>query len=116
MPGCDWATALYFTGKVFGLDSVIDNMIKKIAETESESSKKYYIGMKSALEGIRNYSQSLYEEAKRQNLEEIAYVLSQVPNQPPRNFREAISAIWIIWVWFRHFRVGIFLQCLQFLE
>ncbi|MHA1453356.1 MAG: pyruvate formate lyase family protein [Promethearchaeota archaeon] len=96
-----------------GLDAFIESFEQRITDSEEQSKKKYYIGMKSALEGIKAYSNNLKLEVKRQidnlsqknsnnsnfdELNKMRHVLEQVPSGPAHNFREAITTIWIIWV------------------
>ncbi|TFG19077.1 MAG: formate acetyltransferase [Promethearchaeota archaeon] len=96
-----------------GLDAFIESFKPRITNEVDETKKKYYIGMKSALEGIKIYGENLKIEAQKQideltqrdpenkhlvQLLEIKNALEQIPGKPPRNFREAITSLWIIWV------------------
>ncbi len=96
-----------------GLDAFIESINDRILHENEESKKKYYTGMKSALEGIKIYGDNLRSEVERQinnlsqdishhahfdELNKMRLILEHVPSNPAHNFREAITAIWIIWV------------------
>ena len=96
-----------------GLESIISEA--KLKETElsagtpgDENAKKiaFYQAVQLALQGIINYATNIAlaaqvlsltetDDARRENLEAIAEVCSQVPAKPARNFREAVNALWI---------------------
>jgi formate C-acetyltransferase len=73
---------------------------------EKQSERNFYDSMCTALQGLINYSKNLSEAAleeskittdtfQKKNLEAIAEVCSQVPANPPRNFREAVNALYL---------------------
>jgi len=96
-----------------GLSRLIEDFNERILKTEDKKKRQYYTGMKATLEGMKIYSENLKLEASKQlertkirnttdlaaiELQEIYKVLEQVPNNPARNFREALTTIWIVWL------------------
>ena len=96
-----------------GLESIINEAETKKDELlmgglagESEKNIAFYDAVQIALQGIINYaaniSQTAYELSlkesdlqRKNNLQQIAEVCSQVPAKPARNFREAVNSLWL---------------------
>lgn len=89
-----------------GVRGILEKAQKMEQQTEDIDRKVFYQTMQIAMEGVINYAKNIVNEAKlkantapdfadKKNFLEIAEVLSNVPENPPRNFREAINSIWI---------------------
>ncbi|MEX2684393.1 MAG: pyruvate formate lyase family protein [Candidatus Sigynarchaeota archaeon] len=99
-----------------GIGGIIADIDEKAAGAkDGDGRAAFYAGAKAALEGILAYTRNLHKEAQRQvdelqarndpalagaieNLYNILHMLDVVPEHPARSFREAITAIWIVWV------------------
>ncbi|MCK5156410.1 MAG: hypothetical protein KAQ69_08275 [Spirochaetales bacterium] len=89
-----------------GVREIIEEAKKREAAEEDSKKKIFYKTMQVAMEGVLQYARNIVREAKiaaagetdtdkKENLLAIAEVLSNVPENPPRNFREALNAVWI---------------------
>ncbi|MFX0102592.1 MAG: pyruvate formate lyase family protein [Candidatus Hodarchaeota archaeon] len=98
-----------------GLTRVIEEIQEKEKEAKDDDKKSFYQGMSASLEGVLIYADNLKKEAIRQvkaqelkevdgvkkrlyELEDIVAVLENVPANPAKTFREAITAVWITWL------------------
>jgi pyruvate formate-lyase/glycerol dehydratase family glycyl radical enzyme len=79
------------------------------AGTEIAEQQEFYDSMATALEGILAYAANLSRKAaelaanekpggRKENLLAMAEVCANVPARPPRNFREAVNALWLLQV------------------
>lgn len=76
---------------------------------ENKQKLVFYQAMQIALKGVIAYARNLSKKAselakieqdplKKENLQKMAEVCTQVPAKPARTFREAVNALWIIQV------------------
>ena len=92
-----------------GLRAVGDEAQQRAQEAATDAKREFYQAVGEVVEGIVAYSQNLAgkademaaaeaDDARRQELEEIARIHRQVPELPARNFREGLTAVWICWI------------------
>lgn len=100
------------------LEMGISDIIKEIEEvnkdTKDPTRKAFYSGMKHSLDGVLIYAKNLKNEAQRQlrelknensidsdrinSLKKMVGSLENVPAHPAHSFRDAITAIWVLWL------------------
>ncbi|MBD3228209.1 MAG: formate acetyltransferase, partial [Candidatus Lokiarchaeota archaeon] len=89
-------------------------------QTSEDKKKDFYKGIQLVLEGVLVYSENLANKARleaqeiddssssevmkqrKEQLLQMASVLSRVPANPPETLEEAITAIWIMWIALTH--------------
>ncbi len=95
-----------------GISALLDEIDVVAKKTEDPTKQAFYFGMKLTLEGVLIYTQNLKKEAQRQlqelehssdvdriqSLKKMVISLENIPANPAHSFREAITAIWVIWV------------------
>lgn len=97
-----------------GLLDIRDEAARRELEAEDEATRDVYRAMQRALAGVMAYSSHLAERARqlaagergddpgslgrRAELEEIARICDKVPARPAETLREAVQAIWTLFV------------------
>ncbi len=91
-----------------GLREMILDAQGKRKKTRDPSEQDFYAAISEVLEGVITYSNNLAKEADKlvkeaanekdkKELIEIAEIHRRVPEYPARNFREALTSIWVCW-------------------
>ncbi|MFH0957762.1 MAG: pyruvate formate lyase family protein [Pseudomonadota bacterium] len=92
-----------------GLGSMIEEATRKEDQTSDSGKKLFYQAVKETLKGIISFSRNLAKKAgedakksdidpsERLRLKEIAEIYKNVPENPARTFREALTTVWICW-------------------
>ena len=97
-----------------GVDGIIAEALERetsireqrSVSTEDQSKLEFYLAVRTAMEGVKNYARNLSTKAaelalkerdpgKKANYLAMAAVCATVPARPARTFREAINALWI---------------------
>ncbi len=70
---------------------------RRTAVVDAEANTTFE-AMVSCLRGVESYAAHLATEADNRGLTEMAEICRHTPSQAPRTLREALTAIWIVWV------------------
>ncbi|MHA1729847.1 MAG: pyruvate formate lyase family protein [Promethearchaeota archaeon] len=97
-----------------GISDIIREIDGVNNDTKDPNKKAFYLGMKHTLEGVLIYAKNLKNEAQLQlrklenenssdsdrinSLKKMVGSLEKVPAYPAHSLRDAITAIWVLWL------------------